>query len=247
MTSASNGHPLDDLAIYALDALAPDERREVERHLTGCERCRDELAAHHETLASLASSEPPPPEVWQGVAAAIESVSASRAASPPRQARHSSPPARHLAPVAAPPRRRTAWVAVGLAAAAVLAVVAFVAGRQVGGPTRGVDDLAQAALAEPDAVVATLANPDGDEVARVVVGDEEAYVVLDDLAPLAPGRTYQLWSLDGSTPVSLGVIDRSEGSVAVALPRDARRLALTVEDASGATTPSGPIAARGTL
>ena len=43
MTTAD--HPLDDLALYALDALDPDEARAVEAHLAGCPSCRAELDA----------------------------------------------------------------------------------------------------------------------------------------------------------------------------------------------------------
>ena len=41
-------------AAYALDALEPDEEREVEAHLRVCERCREELAAFTEAATALA-------------------------------------------------------------------------------------------------------------------------------------------------------------------------------------------------
>lgn len=44
---------------YALDALDPHEREEFERHLAGCERCREEVAAFAGTAASLAVGVPP--------------------------------------------------------------------------------------------------------------------------------------------------------------------------------------------
>ena len=134
--TASNGRPLDSLAV---DALGRHERREVEGHLAGCPQCRAELAARHETLAALVAPTLPPPQVWQGVAAAIESVGLPS----PIAARpgHTTRPARHLAPAIDTPRRGVVLAALGLAAAAVLAVVAFVAGRPVDGPTGGVEDL----------------------------------------------------------------------------------------------------------
>jgi len=51
-------------AAYALDALAADERREFETHLSDCERCRTELAELSETVGALAyaAEGPVPPE-----------------------------------------------------------------------------------------------------------------------------------------------------------------------------------------
>ena len=39
---------------YALDALEPADREAFERHLTGCERCQDELAGFWEVSHALA-------------------------------------------------------------------------------------------------------------------------------------------------------------------------------------------------
>jgi len=57
-------HPLEHLAPYVDDALAPSERAAVEEHLRSCERCRGEVAADRagrEALRSLA--EPPAPDL----------------------------------------------------------------------------------------------------------------------------------------------------------------------------------------
>ncbi|MGH9112048.1 MAG: RskA family anti-sigma factor, partial [Acidimicrobiales bacterium] len=65
------GHPLDELAIYALDAVSDDDRREIEDHLAGCSVCQTELAAHRAALAHLVVDEAPPPTVWDAVVAQI--------------------------------------------------------------------------------------------------------------------------------------------------------------------------------
>ncbi len=44
------------LAIYAVDALPPDEAAAVEEHLADCPRCQDELASLREVAALLAVS-----------------------------------------------------------------------------------------------------------------------------------------------------------------------------------------------
>jgi anti-sigma-K factor RskA len=58
---------LHDLAAaYALNALDPEDRWTYERHLDGCERCRDEVARLRETaseLAYVAEGPAPPPQL----------------------------------------------------------------------------------------------------------------------------------------------------------------------------------------
>jgi anti-sigma-K factor RskA len=51
------------LGPYLLDQLTAEEENELERHLEGCHRCRDELERVRQThalLGELAASEPPP-------------------------------------------------------------------------------------------------------------------------------------------------------------------------------------------
>ena len=43
---------------YTLDALDERERRELESHLSTCDRCRSELRAYQESAASLAYATP---------------------------------------------------------------------------------------------------------------------------------------------------------------------------------------------
>jgi anti-sigma-K factor RskA len=69
MNPESDLHPHDDLAIYALDALDPDEHAALDEHLAGCPSCRAELEEHRTTLARLVvPAEEPPPSVWAGIA-----------------------------------------------------------------------------------------------------------------------------------------------------------------------------------
>jgi anti-sigma factor RsiW len=65
----ADGHPDDDLAVYALDALGGAPRRAVERHLAHCPTCRCELAAHRETLSRLTAAAEPPPGLWGRIVA----------------------------------------------------------------------------------------------------------------------------------------------------------------------------------
>src|SRR3954468_13569720 len=59
----------DLLGAYALDAVDPQEREEIERHLTTCPRCRAEVAEHREVAALLSQSGAPAPDgVWDRIA-----------------------------------------------------------------------------------------------------------------------------------------------------------------------------------
>jgi anti-sigma-K factor RskA len=126
----------------------------------------------------------------------------------------------------------------------------FLAGRDGEARPTDVAALAEVALADPDNTHAALADPQGIERAEVVVDDRSGtgFVVLDEVAPLPPGQTLQLWDLGGPTPVSLGVLgDGATRALAVPLPTDRSVLAITAEAAPGAPRPTGPIVARGVL
>src|SRR5260221_6653406 len=63
------------LGAYACDAVDPDERDAVERHLPGCPRCRAEVAELREVTALLANADaatPVPDGVWDRIASSLE-------------------------------------------------------------------------------------------------------------------------------------------------------------------------------
>jgi hypothetical protein len=60
MSDASNGHPRDLLSAYLDDELGLEERASVDRHLAGCEDCRDELEALRRLARALAEDSVPP-------------------------------------------------------------------------------------------------------------------------------------------------------------------------------------------
>ena len=53
--SLPSEHPHDELAVLALDALADDERAEVEDHVRGCPACAAELDDYRTTLSLVAT------------------------------------------------------------------------------------------------------------------------------------------------------------------------------------------------
>jgi anti-sigma-K factor RskA len=269
MTAENDLHPHDDLAIYALDALDPDEHAAVEEHLARCPSCRAELEEHRATLARLVMpAEEPPPSVWAGIAQQLPQLGgpavpsatlpdADATAADGNERDDGSDDRAPVVPLHAPlhARRRSFAERSGwLAAAAALVVVLGLGTLLI---TRGSDepqtvgDLAAAAADAPGATVIPLADDSGHEVARVVLAADNGatdYVIFDDLAQLPPSTTYQLWETAGSVPpVSPGVLgDGSGEATAIAAPANATSLAISQEPEDGVPQPTGPIIATGT-
>jgi anti-sigma factor RsiW len=262
-------HPLDDLAAYAVDALEPAERHAVDDHLVHCSACSAELASHREALGALATVEAPPPEVWQDIATAIGAPGlpdphTGRRVTAVRDEPASSRPLAEgsedgrVAPVtslagAARVRARRPSTLRWVAAAAVLVVVTGVAGLLGFALGNSSDDanigsLAQQAADDPNGVLATLADSDGRPVARVVADEDGAFMLLDALEDLPAGQAYQLWSVGGPEPVSLGMLGREgTNTVAFRMPPTIRELAITVAPTSGDSVPSGEFQASGSV
>jgi anti-sigma factor RsiW len=262
-------HPLDDLAAYAADALEPAERLAVDDHLAHCSACNSELASHREALGALATVEAPPPEVWHDIAAAIGVPDLPDPHTGRRVIRDESASGRPLdegsedgddrvAPVtslagAARVRGRRPSSLRWVAAAAVLVAVAGVAGLvgfALGNSSDDADiaSLAQQAADDPNGVLATLADGEGRPVARVVADEDGAFMLLEALGDLPEGQAYQLWSVGGAEPVSLGMLGRDgTNTVAFRLPPTISELAITVAPTSGDSSPSGEFQASGSV
>jgi anti-sigma-K factor RskA len=111
-----------------------------------------------------------------------------------------------------------------------------------------IGSLAEQASQEPGGVLATLADTGGQPVARVVADEHGAYVQLDGLQNLPEGRAYQLWSLTGPQPVSLGMLGRDgTNTVAFRLPPTITDLAISIETTSGEVTPTTGFSASGSV
>ena len=226
-------HPLDGLALYALDALEDGETEEIEAHLAVCASCRQELAAHEEALGTLVE-DGPPPALWDAVRSQIRAGETAPMNGTPLQP-VGPVPGHVVRSAAGRMRRRLVPLA---AAAAVVAVVGVGVGMQLGNDRNGSGTLP----------VAVLADALGADVARVVTHDDGDVLVLDKLPPLSAGWTYQLWSVDGPRPVSLGLLgDGRDPSVPVTLPAETATLAISEEPAGGSTTPTGPVVASGAV
>jgi anti-sigma-K factor RskA len=213
--------PHDLLAAYALDALDDDERERFERHLEECDECSEQLALLREPVAALAyaAEGPAPPEALRG--RIIEGVRAE-----PRAA------------VIQLPRRNWALTAVaGVAAAA--ACLAIGLGIWANSLSNSLDRERGAKwTAHP------LIGADG---SLLVADDGRAALVVCGLAGAPSARTYEAWVISSDTPQPAGLFRGGSGCDPVLLtervPKNAT-VAVTLERAGGATSPTLPILIR---
>jgi anti-sigma-K factor RskA len=223
------------LGAYALDAVDGQERAAIERHLGGCAACLAEVGAHRETAALLGEAgAPAPPHVWDRISAALpEGLGRPDELSAARERRGS---------------RWGGWlVAAGVAAVVAVFGVKFVQqdGRieELRGAAARVPVLerALAVALDPAAQPVELRAPAGDQELQVVLlPDGEGLVTADNLRPLPPERTYQLWALVcDRAPVSAAVLGADPGLTSFTAPSGLDGLAVTEEPAGGAATPQG--------
>ncbi len=147
------------------------------------------------------------------------------------------------------PRRGRRLTPVLGAVAAVAAVVALALGLWGSSVSSDLDET-RAALARERAAAAIVADPSSRTVdlasgtGRLVVGARRASaLVLSDLGKAPSGKTYQAWIIEGDNPISAGVFPGEDGLDVVLLDGDVAEgevVAVTVEQAGGAETPSLP-------
>jgi anti-sigma-K factor RskA len=216
--------PVHDLtAAYALDALDENERREYERHLSGCESCREELASFRETAGALAlavESPAPPPELRERIL---------------REARNGA----KVVPLRS---RRPFQLTAGLAAAA--ACLAIGLGLWATSLARSLDREreARAELAALIADPAARSVPIAEAGGRLVLGrDGRAALLVGRLRPAPRGRTYEIWVIADGKARPAGLFDASGGRDAAVLDRrvpGGAAVAVTLEAAGGADQPT---------
>jgi hypothetical protein len=242
------------LGAYALDAVEEDEHSELEEHLATCPRCRSELDSLREVAGFMGNSVAPLPEgLWSNIASSL----------PPRQD-DEPPPMPQLVleprPPAEPPRRstatRVAMATVGAIAVAA-AAVAIVLGVDLVRSDRQISNLQAVMAAHPPQSVAQALKTPGHrvvtldtsfhtEVAQFVLVPDGRGFLVDSRLPTLPGsRTYQLWAIVGSRPISLGVLGQAPGPASFTMSgaNSASQLAITEEPTGGSVAPTLPLIA----
>ncbi|NNN02581.1 MAG: anti-sigma factor [Acidimicrobiaceae bacterium] len=244
----------DLLGAFALDAVDEDEALEIETHLITCEVCRREVHDHRDVVTRLAGAGiAAPNHVWDSIASHLDTDSL-----PPRP---SPAPPLQISPLV--PRRYSRTLRIALAVAAAAIVVALGSGLQALrlqhevdhlnalSSTTAITDALQRALLDPSTQRVTLTaavhtNPLADVVLQP---SGQAFIVNRALRPLGANSTYQLWGIANGRAISLGLLGRAPGTIAVAVTAGTtvRTFAITVEPSGGVVVPDHQPVATGTV
>ena len=229
----------DLLGAYALNALDPEERAEVDAFLLSDPEARAELHELEHAAAWLGHASLRPPAVaWNAIAAEVA-----------RDLDESEPvpeitpePLAQVTPIASRPNRGARWLAA--AAVAVLALgaaagVAALAGRN----DKQTDVTAQAArraMHNRSARVLTLRSGDGQWSARVVLlPNRTGYLHAVAMPETEPGHDLQLWSITPRGPVSAGLLRGSAAWHRFHAAGATTAVAVTEEPRGGSSSPTG--------
>jgi anti-sigma-K factor RskA len=223
----TNGHGRfrDYVAPWLLGALPDDERREFERHLAQCVRCREEVAALRpavEALPLAAQPVVPPPELRDRIMTVVESEAQLLQAAGEQADR--------------PPRReRRRWNAFGgLRPAFVAAMAALVLAVGVGGYLIG-----NAGGGGARVVAAKVMFPAAQASVRTEGG--AASLQLANMPAPPRGRVYQVWlKRDGRMPQptrALFVVRSGSVTIPGGI-KGADQVLVTAEPAGGSLQPT---------
>lgn len=230
---------------YALDALPEEDRAEFEEHLAGCPVCQQDVPQLRAAAAGLAAFEEvtPPASLRSRVLAAISRTPQLQpTAAPGARGRRRAVLAARSDPaqVAELARGLRVWRVVAAAATIALAggSIAFAVQQRQLDRTRARLEQVQALL--PDADGAAHAPVRGGGTAGVLVSGNRVLVTVRGLPPLPAGRAYQMWVINASGPTSRGilVLDGNSGTADFSLVSGATAVAMSVEPATGSTSPT---------
>lgn len=222
MNAADHSRWSEDLAAYALGALDAREAAELERHLAGCERCREELRWLRPAVQALPETvarQEPPPRLRERLMAEVRADTAS-APAPEKSARRS-------------------WFfkpAMGFAVLALLVagVVGYEVGRDDSGPSPGAEPL--------------VSRQAGGVVVKMVPEGKGGTLHISHLHQPEPGKVLEAWVLrDGEVEAvpALFVPDRhGHAETTIADMSGVEEVMVTEEPQGGSEAPtSEPIVA----
>ncbi len=260
--------PQDDLALYAMRALSPEEAAQVRAHVDACAECREELAALSGDLALVAMS-----VERQEVPAGARERFLNRIAADARTDSQLAPaPKSSIVSIDSAPRRSgwSTWIAWG-AVAAMLVIAAGLELRmrslngQVELQARLIEQQQQAnakaqmimdLLKDPTAqhVMLTAAKSKPAPMARTVYMASKGALLMQasNLDPLPANKTYELWVIPmKGAPMPAGMFKPdAAGNASVVMPDmpkgiEAKAFGVTIENAGGSATPTMPIVLAG--
>ena len=222
------------LGAYALDALEPDEREQIDELLLHDADARAELHALQLGASWLSESALRPPEhVWDGIAASIQPDAA------PAGSRPDAEPIADVTPIKRSRSRVILAIAASLALVLAVGAGLLVLDRTDPQQPSSVNEAAAAARKAQGTRTARLAAPDGTVGATAVVQrDGRAYLVGTELPPLRAGRTYQLWAVRGTRPDSVALLGRHAQPRVFSAPKGTTAFAVSVEPTGGSKAPT---------
>ncbi len=257
-----DAHPSTLLAAYALHALSPEEVTVVEAYLAAHPNAQGEATMLREAAAMLPYSVPPiapspylrtrlMATIYQDALADVDvDMEAEPKAAPKRPAPIAAARAR---------RERTSGVIWPFAAAILLMLTVGFGGWAVS-LDRNVNDkqhiiaTQRASIASSGATTQLVAAAPGGQARGELLrlaSNQAAVLTINGLPPLASGKVYQAWFIEGSTPVGVGLFspnpDGSWGGIVHGNVTTAQAIAISVEPAGGSRAPTGDIIAKGSL
>jgi anti-sigma factor RsiW len=218
-------------ALYALDALDPEDERVFERHLSGCERCRREVESLRDAagaLAYVADPAEPPPGLNQRILAAARAERVAAVVPLPRRLRLRAAPA--IAAVAA-----CAVIGLGIWA------VSLSRSLDREQTARRRDMPALELLSRRDVRIAQLSGRNG---ALLVTSDGEAALILSGVPRAPAGKAYEAWVVGRGRPQPAGLFPGGPGRPVARITRPVPRgavVGVTLERAEGSERVTGRI------
>jgi len=226
---------------YALDALTEPDRVRFERHLAGCEACRQEAGSLREAAGRLAavSAVPPPPHVREQVLA--------------EAARSRQQPPFTVDALAGPGagRRAVSWraprMAVAIAGGCMLVALVlgglFIHTQQRLGVEQAHNRAIATILNAPDARIRSARAVTGGSATVVMSHRDHALVLTTAMLPALPaGQRYQVWLMGPRRTRAAGMLPAPRRGMTAPMvvsgvaPGD--MVGLTAEPASGSGVPS---------
>lgn len=234
---------LDLIPAYALDALDPDERAEVEVLLATDAEAQALLAEYQEMTDLLALAAPARTAPAHLTADLRRRLAAERPVAP-------------VAAVAPHPRMRPRWLVTGLAAAAVLVIgllAVLLRPAPVNAPAQTLfaQISTQADVRRIPLSPGTLSQPITGEMVASADGTL-AVIRVESLPQITADQTFQLWLVDANGPHSGGTLQFTslEQANYITLPLNGRSIdefagfGLSIEPLGGSPDPNGPTGPR---
>jgi anti-sigma-K factor RskA len=263
--------PQDDLALYAMRALTPEEAALVRAHVDACAECREELAAVSGDLALVAMSVEQK-AVPEGARERFLNRIAADAASQTDRATAAAPRA-GVVSIDSSPRSRARW-SEWMAWGAVAALIVIAAGlelrvmflNRVLSQQAELYPQQQAANAKAQMIMDLLKDPSAQHVTLTAAKSKPAPMAkavymaskgallmqASNLDSLPSNKTYELWIIPmKGDPMPAGMFrPDAAGNASVVMPDmpkgiEAKAFGVTIENAGGSATPTMPIVLAG--